>query len=272
MEATGPYYLRLASWLYQNGFKVSVINPLVIRRFCQMKLIRAKTDKADARMIALYGKTEKPAAWEPHANYIMKLQQLDSLTDLLIKTRTALQNQLHAFQATGLIDTFSRSLLKQEIRHITRKLEKIELQVIALVEQHHKEMLENLTSIPGIGRKTAVALITISAGFKRFNHHKQLSAYIGITPRIYESGTSVKGRASICKLGMSRIRASLYVCAWAARKCNEACKLLYERLVAKGKAKNLALIAVANKLVKQAFAIATNGSRYQPGYNKNICL
>ncbi len=71
---------------------------------------------------------------------------------------------------------------------------------------------------------------------------------------------------------MSRVRATLYVCAWSAKKCNKACTELYERLVAKGKSKRLALIAVANKLIKQAFAIATGNKFYDADYTKNICF
>ena len=71
---------------------------------------------------------------------------------------------------------------------------------------------------------------------------------------------------------MSRTRALLYVCAWSACKCNVSCKELYERLVQKGKPKKLALIAVANKLIKQAFAIATQNVVYDPNYQKNICF
>lgn len=65
MEATGPYYLPLACWLHQQGLTVSVVNPLVIHRFGQMRLQRVKTDKADARLIAQYGSQQQPAAWEP---------------------------------------------------------------------------------------------------------------------------------------------------------------------------------------------------------------
>lgn len=263
MEATGPYYLKLATWLYQNGFTVSVINPLVIRRFCQMKLIRAKTDKADARMIALYAKTEKPTSWQPPAPYIIKLQQLDAMVELFTKNRTAYTNQLHAIEVTGMADPFTRSLLKKSIADVTKKMQKIEEKMAEIINNQHKEMLKNITTIPGIGKKSAVALIVASDGFKRFDNYKKFSSYLGLCPRIYESGSSVRGRARICKLGMSRIRAILYVCAWSAKKGNMACKQLYDRLVEKGKSKKLALIAVANKLIKQAFAIAKSGLVYQ---------
>src|SRR5690606_4528270 len=97
-------------------------------------------------------------------------------------------------------------------------------------------------------------------------------SYIGLSPRIYESGTSVKGRSRICKMGMSRIRAMLYVCAWSAKKINKACKELFERLVEKGKAKKLALIAVANKLLKQAFAIANKNIFYTENNVNLSCI
>lgn len=79
MEASGPYYLRLATYLHLQGIKVSVVNPLVIKRFSQMRLLRAKTDKADAKMIAEYGKAENPERWDPPQQYILELQQLQSL-------------------------------------------------------------------------------------------------------------------------------------------------------------------------------------------------
>lgn len=93
---------------------------------------------------------------------------------------------------------------------------------------------------------------------------------MGIRLRIYESGTSVKGRPKISKLGIGRMRALLYLCAWSAIKCNQACKKLYERLLAKGKAKKLALIAMANKLLKQAFAIATKNQEYKENFTLKL--
>src|ERR1043165_5375911 len=73
MEASGPYYLRLATFLYDHNIHVSVVNPLVIRRFCQMRLCRAKTDKKDAQMIAMYGKTEQPQPWHPDTGYMLEI-------------------------------------------------------------------------------------------------------------------------------------------------------------------------------------------------------
>jgi len=272
MEASGPYYLRLASYLYANGILVSVVNPLVIRRFCQMRMSRAKTDKKDAMMIAEYGKTEKPGVWEPPQQHVVSLQQMEALLLGFNKERTALSNQLESFTSSGMLEKELKKLITKELKHKEGLIEELTLAMQQLAMQHYNEMMTNLESIPGLGKKTAMMLIVISGGFRRFDDYKKLSSYIGLCPRIIESGTSVKGKARICKMGMSRIRAMLYVCSWSAKRCNKACKALYDRLIAKGKAKRLALIAVANKLLKQAFAIAKQQNKYNENYSNIICF
>ena len=272
MEASGPYYLRLACYLNAHGVSVSVVNPLVVRRFCQMRLSRAKTDKKDARMIAEYSKVEEPALWQPPQHHAVTLQQMEALLFNLNKEYTALNNQLESFVSSGMLDKRLEKMIGKELVHKRELIDRVITEMQELTHQHHAEMLDNLQSIPGLGRKTAMMLTVLSGGFTRFKDYRKLSAYIGLCPRIFESGTSIKGKARICKMGMSRIRAMLYVCAWSASKCNKACRELYERLVAKGKAKKLAMIAVANKLLKQAFAIATQQVKYNENYSKYICF
>jgi len=272
MEASGPYYLPLASYLSGFNIALSVVNPLIIRRFCQMRMSRTKTDKKDAMMIAEYGKTEKPGLWKIPDHHVINLQQMEALLSNLTKERTALNNQLESFIHSGMLDKQLKKMLVSELKHKEGLIKKINKTMEISAKQHYAEMLQDLESIPGMGKKTAMALIVISGGFDRFANYRKLSSYIGICPRLFESGTSVKGKARICKMGMSRIRAMLYVCSWSAMKYNKACKELYERLVAKGKAKKLALIAVANKLLKQAFAIATQKTKYNENYSNYICF
>lgn len=272
MEASGPYYLRLACYLNAKGIGVSVINPLVIRRFCQMRLSRAKTDKKDARMIAEYGKVEKPVLWQPPQYHVVMLQQMEAFLSNLNKEHTALSNQLESFESSGMLDKGLRKAIQKELGHKQELIQRITNNMQQVAELHYAEMLTNLQSIPGMGKKTAMVLIVLSGGFNRFDNYRKLSSYIGLCPRIFESGTSVKGKARICKMGMSKIRAMLYICSWSAMRCNKACRELYERLIAKGKAKKLALIAVANKLLKQAFAIATQNTMYNENYSKYICF
>lgn len=272
MEASGPYYLRLACYLNTKGIRISVVNPLVIRRFCQMRMSRAKTDKKDARMIAEYGKTEKPVLWQSPSRHEITLQQMEAVLFNLHKECTALNNQLESFHHSGMLEKRLEKMLSGELLHKQELMRKITLDMQKMAEEHYSQMLVGLTSIPGMGKKTAMMLIVLSGGFNRFDDYRKLSSYIGLCPRIFESGTSVKGKARICKMGMSRIRAMLYLCSWSAKRCNKACRGLYERLIAKGKAKKQALIAVANKLLKQAFAIATQKTKYNENYSKYICF
>lgn len=272
MEASGPYYLRLACFLFGRSVALSVVNPLVVRRFSQMRMSRTKTDKKDAMMIADYGRTEKPELWQAPEQHVIGLQQREAVLSNLTKERTALSNQLESFTHSGMMDNPLKTMMEKELEHKEKLIAQLNREMEKLAGDHYKELLKDLQSIPGIGKRTAMALVVLSGGFERFDDHRKLSSYVGICPRLFESGTSVKGRARICKMGMSRIRAMLYICAWSAKKCNRACKELYERLTSKGKPKKVALIAVANKLLKQAFAIAKQKTTYNENYSKITCF
>ncbi|KIA92495.1 MULTISPECIES: IS110 family transposase [unclassified Flavobacterium] len=262
MEASGPYYLKLATFLFNRKASVCVINPLVIRRFSQMRMSRTKTDKKDAVMIAEYGKSQTPNLWKPEAEYVLEIKQMHAYVEQMNKSRTGLIRQREAFKYNAVESLALKESLEKMILLLETEIALIENKMIAIIKDQHNELFQQLKSIPGIGIKTAMLLIVISGGFTKFDNARQLSSYVGISPRIFESGTSVKGKSKICKMGMSRIRAMLYVCSWSAKKCNAACKELYDRLVEKGKAKKIALIAVANKLLKQAFALASKNEYY----------
>lgn len=272
MEASGPYYLKLAFYLAGHGIAVSVVNPLVIRRFSQMRLLRSKTDKKDALTIANYGKTERPELWEKTPTYILELKQMQAHSQMLNKNRSALVRQVEAFSANPVQSAMVMQSCNDQVKSIDQQLKFIEKGMRQIIEKEHKEQYKQLKSIPGIGSKTAMELIVASAGFTKFTSAKQLCSYIGLSPRIFESGTSVKGKSRICKMGMSRVRAILYVCTWSAKKSNKACRELFERLVEKGKPKKVALIAVANKLLKQAFAIATGKQYYDENKLNFSCI
>lgn len=262
MEASGPYYLKLATFLDKKGVGVSVVNPLVIRRFSQMRMTRAKTDKKDSATIAEYGFTETPQRWSQEADYVLELKQMQAYTDQLNKSRTNFIRQKEAFSQNPFQSNFMNDSLNEMVIALQNEIKNIESKMQEIINEHHADLSSKIQSIPGIGKKASLQLIVLSAGFTKFENAKQLTSYVGLSPRIFESGTSVKGKSKICKMGMGRVRATLYVCSWSAIKCNKACRELYERLVTKGKAKQQALIAVAHKLLKQAFAIATKNEYY----------
>ena len=127
-------------------------------------------------------------------------------------------------------------------------------------------MSTRICSITGIGKRTAIYLIVLTHGFEKFENSRQLISYFGLNPIIRESGSSVRGKSRISKAGNNHIRNLLFMCAFTACEHNKSCREIYQRLIAKGKSKKLALIAVANKLLKQAFAIAKSGLYYDENF------
>jgi len=266
MEATGVYHTRLALMLYQSGRQVSVINPLVIKRFAQMQLSRVKSDKADAELIRSYGEQHALSPWSPASTDVIELQQAHGWLDDLIRERTRLQNrqEAHAHQATA--SAYVKKQMKTQLRHLDKQIKDCEHHLEVIVKKSFADVYARLLTIPSIGSKTAIELIVVTDGFYRFEDVKALCAYIGVSPTTFRSGTSVKGKGGIAKMGQGRMRQLLYLCSWTARSCNPACRELYLRLKATGKPPKVISIAIAHKLLRQAFAVATKGTPYSESY------
>ncbi len=266
MEATGYYHYRLAQFLHSKGVLVSVVNPLSVKRFIQMKLAKVKTDKSDAKSIYEYGTMNEVPLYNALNDVQAECLQLFGLLDNYIKKSTATKNKLHGEKALGIPSRTVYSSLNRDLKHLQKEIAMLENKLLELVKQDQQDQLTLLQSIPGIGMKTALFLIVITDGFKKFETASQLCSYVGITPTIRESGSSVRGRSRISKVGNRKLRNLMFLASFSACKHNKACKALFDRIVAKGKSKKLALIAVANKLLKQAFAIAKSGLPYDENF------
>ena len=266
MEATACYYQQLALYLYQHGISVSVVNPLVIKRYIQMKLRHNKTDKADAKMIWQYATEQPLSLWVPEPGYIEECKMIYTSIGLYNKSRTALKNKIHSLEARGHTSGILMRSLKRQVNNLKKEILVLEKQLEMIVKKHEGPLLTNLSSIDGIGKKTALLLIVCTNGFKAFSNHRQLSAYFGLAPMERTSGSSVRGVSRISKKGNPDVRNHLFLCSFTACNKNAQCRELYNRIVAKGKSKKLALIAVCNKLLKQAFAISKSGVPYDSNY------
>lgn len=266
MEATGYYHYRLAQFLYKKGVAVSVVNPLSVKRFIQMKLAKVKTDKSDAKAIYEYGTKNELPMYNALTEVQSECLQLFRLLDNYLKKRTQTKNKKHGEEVLGIPSNYAYRSLKRDLTHLNKEIKGIEERLLELVKQDQQHQLSLLKSIPGMGTKTALFLIVVTEGFKKFETASQLCSYVGITPTIRESGSSVRGRSRISKVGNKKLRNLLFLCAFSACKHNKACREIYERIVAKGKSKKLALIAVSNKLLKQAFAIAKSGLPYDENF------
>lgn len=266
MEATGAYHHRLAEFLYDHERMVSVTNALAIKRFGQMKFKRNKNDKADAELIWSYAQDQGVGLWEPRPEYLEQCRSLQMTISLYLKQNTQLKNKMEFLQSRG--ETKGRVIrsLKLQLKRIRKEIEDLESEMEKVIQSYDPELLTCVRSIPGIGKKTAMFLIAFTGGLEGFQTSKQLIAYLGLAPTERSSGTSVKGSSRISKAGNPKLRSMLFLCSFTAYEHNPQCKALYERLVAKGKSKKLAHIAVANKLLKQVFAISKSRIPYDPTY------
>ncbi len=272
MEATGNYHLRLAYALHDAGYAVCVVNPLCVKRFSQMRMVRAKTDKADAITIRDYAlaNQEELVLFTPTSPSLVEARQLMTLLDQFQVEDTMLRGQQEALSMAAVRSSTVDKMLKKRRIQLERDMKRLEEEIEKLIRQDNNDDYERLQSIPGIGKKSAAAIIATTDSMKKFENHKQVTSYFGIAPRIYQSGTSVRGKAHICKIGMARMRRMLYMAAVSASRCNTSCRMLYRRLVEAGKAKKLALIAVAHKLLKIAFALLKNKSSFNPKFSFKI--
>ena len=272
MEATGYYHLRLAYFLLEHNQNVSVVNPLKINRFIQMHLSKIKTDKSDSKMIQAYGVKCEPNLWFGQSKTQQESLQLSRLLNIYVKQTTQLKNKLHGEEVLGFPSKAVVQSLNRQLKSLKKEIDNLEAKLLKNVKSEYQESLSLLKTIPGIGNKTALMLLVFTDGFNRFNSSKELCSYAGITPVIRQSGTSVNGRSRMSKMGNPKLRNLLFMCSFNACKYNQACKALFDRIVAKGKSKKLALIAVCNKLLKQAFAVVKNKLQYDSNYRSTLAL
>ncbi|PRP66018.1 IS110 family RNA-guided transposase [Nonlabens agnitus] len=270
MEATGYYHVLLLEFLNGFGVPSSLLNPLSVKRFIQMRLKRVKTDKSDAEMIRSYGLQEKVAIYQNKSVESKAMLQTCSMLEVYLKQRTMLKNKLHGEKTLGEPSEVLVKSLQCSITHMDQQIQVLENELADLVKMLYGNQKAHLCSIPGIGDRTAIYLLALTDGFSRFQTASQLISYAGMSPVIRESGSSVRGRSRISKMGNRRLRNLMFMCAFNACKHNPGCKAMYERITAKGKSKKLALIAVGNKLLRQAFAIGKSGLPFDPAYVSRV--
>ncbi|SPM45831.1 IS110 family transposase [Orientia tsutsugamushi] len=259
MEATGIYWKNLAKYLYDYGYKVSVVNPASIKGFAMSKLSRTKTDKADSVLIADFCKAMKPEAWYPQPLYIQELQQLVNRLNVLIKHKT---------QETNRLEGASKAIannIQMHIEFLETQIKEIEQLINDHIKNnkdlHNKAML--LESIPG-GAKTQAVVLAFLADIEKFSSAKQVVAFVGLNPKHRQSGSSVRGASRISRTGNSDLRKSFYMPAMSALRHNCIIKQFSQRLSDTGKPKMLILIAAMRKLLHIIYGVLKHNSPFNP--------
>lgn len=264
MEATGIYHEALAYALHEAGAEVSVVNPAYIHDYTKSLGTRSKTDKKDSVIIARFGATQKPALWQPESSEIRYLKALIARYEMIEKDIQRETNRLEKAEITRVSDD-----VIQSINYVVKELTKEKHRIRKLIDDHidkHPKLKQDkalLESIPGVGSVISQHMIALVRS-REFVSAKQCSAFIGLNPIIRESGSSIKGRSRLSKMGDARIRAKLYMAAVVATKYNPDIKQQYERLIMNGKTKMAALGAAMRKLVQICFGVLKHQTPYQP--------
>jgi transposase len=263
LEATGSYGDALARFLFDAGYMVSVVNPARIKAFGESELLRTKNDKTDAKLIARFCEAMKPVAWRPDPPEIEHLRMLGRRRDALVSMRTQEVNRL------GVADASVNDSIQKVIAFLNDEIEQISKLIREHINNHPglKKKRDLLKTIPGVGDVTIEAILSEANAFEGFDTVEKVVAYMGLSPKEKTSGTSVKGKSSLCKIGSARLRKILYMPALSAIQHNPIIKTLYNRLIAKSKNGMIIACACMKKLVHIIYGVIKNNEPFDPAYN-----
>jgi transposase len=263
LEATGSYGDVLARFLFEAGHAVSVVNPARIKAFGESELQRTKNDKMDAKLIARFCETMKPAPWQPDPPEVEHLRMLGRRRDALVSMRTQEVNRL------GVADFSVNESIQKVIAFLDEEIEQISKLIRKHINSHPglKKKRDLLKTIPGVGDVTIEAILSEVNAFEGFESIEKVVAYMGLSPKEKTSGTSVKGKSSLCKTGSARLRKILYMPSLSAIQHNPLVNALYVRLTAKSKNGLVVACACMKKLVHIIYGVIKNGKPFDPAYS-----
>ena len=261
MEATGTYWEGVAGFLVTiPGFTVSVINPAQIKAFGASKMVRTKTDKIDAQLIAEFCAERHPEPWQPAPVVVQSLRALVMRLDALQAMRTQESNRLDvASPVTQEGITSHLTWLDEQIEKVTKQIKD---HVDSDPDLHDKQQL--LDSVPGLGERTIAVLLAFYAQPDRFGNARQAVAFAGLDPRQHESGSSVRGKPRMSKVGHAFLRKALYMPAMVTLYKTKWGKKFRARLTASGKSPMVIIGAMMRKLIHVAFGVLKSGKKFDP--------
>ena len=258
-EATGGYERLMCKTLSKQNYKIWCVQPKRIKAFIESEGIKAKTDKIDAKMIALFA-SQKSSSYQP----VQRSDENEKLRSfvLLRTSRTAaaaeIKTQLQQITEPECID-----YLKNHLKFLEQQIDEISVQISHLTKEnkdftHAKKII---TSIPGLGNGTAEMFMALMPELGKVNN-KVAAAIVGVAPYIKQSGC-FRGYAKISG-GRAQLRSILYMAAITAIRHNAVLKAFYERLINTGKAFKVAIVAVMRKLVVYMNVLMKKGELWNP--------
>lgn len=265
-EHTGMYSYLISRLLTDKGYHYYSASGLEIKR--SMGIVRGKSDSVDAKRIALYGYRRRGEI-KPTKNakeYIEKLKSLLCLKKKLTKQRASFKGTLKEQKRIYNNKDFHMVFNVQDkmINYLSKQIKAIEVEIDNIIKED-QELRTNyklITSIKGIGAEMATTAIIYTENFTKFSSWRKFSAYCGIAPFPYQSGTSIKGRTKVSHMANKKIKSLIHMCAITSILYNPEMKQFYEKRVAKGKNKMSTINIIRNKLISRIFAVVKRQTPY----------
>lgn len=264
-EYTGIYYKAIANELFSAGIKISVVNAYSIKSYARLTLSRTKTDKQDARLIADYCKTHQPTAWNPPTEEQETLQSLTRRIDQLSRLRTMELNR------HKVADSYSIASIERVVNSLSTEISIVYMELSKYIKASSKLSHQHklLTTIVGIGDKTASILLSVLVNIDQFPSAEHLVSYLGLSPITVQSGSSIHGNSRISKMGDKFIRKSLYLPARTACLRSKIFKDWYAYHLNRGKHPKQIYIMMMHKLVVYAYHVIKNNTPFDPSRIKD---
>lgn len=263
LESTGVYGLDLAMALHRaEGVEVMVLNPRAARNFAQVLMHRSKTDPVDARTLRKYLQCMDFHPWHPPATEKFQLRALSRRIASLTQMKAQEKNRLHAANSCAELHVI-RNDIEVNIRHLERRIEQLQKQAAKLIDQHADLQLPiaRILSVKGIALLSALLIYGELCVLPQGLSARQWVAHAGLDPRHFQSGT-FKGKTRISKAGNKYLRAALFMPAHNASRYEPRVGAYYDHLVANGKTKMQAKVAVMRKLLHAIHGMLASGTDF----------
>ena len=257
LEATGGLELPLVSALAASDLPVVVVNPRQVRDFAKATGKLAKTDALDAQILAHFAEAVRPQIRPLRTE---EAQELNSLTTRRNQVMTMLVGEKNRLrQATRSV----RPRVQAHVNWLEQELKDLDQDLRQTLQQSPiwREQDDLLRSVPGVGNQVSLSLLSYVPELGTLNR-KQIAALVGVAPINRDSGI-MRGKRSIWG-GRARVRATLYMGALVASRCNPVIRDFYQRLLSAGKPKKVALTACMRKLLTILNSILRAGQPWNP--------
>jgi transposase len=255
MESTGTYHEDLALYLHDRGIRVSVVNPMLVKRFAESEGLRVKTDPVDARVLAQFARQKQPAAWEAPSQAVRRLQALVSRLDALTAMKQMEESRLSVAHVA--VQASHEAVL----RGLGEQIEQVRQLIRQTIDDDPdlRRRAELLESIPGLGERTIPQLLAYIGRPERFTSAKALAAYAGLAPWLRQSGTSLHKQRGTHPLGHPQLKRSLYFPAMVAGRFNPVIARFWKRLQAQNKPGKVIVVACMHKLLLIVYGVLKSG-------------